>query len=58
MRLACPRCFYVFRQTVNKDGPNFCPNCTELFTVPAKRPLPPWILGVLLVLMAYCQATL
>ena len=55
MRLACPRCAHVFKQTVNKDGPNFCPKCKELFTVPTERPVPPWIVGVLVVFAAYCQ---
>ena len=39
----------------NRDGPNFCPECRELFYLPEDRPLPPWILGVLTILVANWQ---
>jgi hypothetical protein len=42
-------------QAKNKDGPNFCPECGKLFYVPDDPKMPPWILGVLVVLVANWQ---
>jgi hypothetical protein len=42
-------------QTKNRDGPNFCENCFCLFYAPEERKMPPWILGVLVILAANLQ---
>ncbi len=42
-------------QTKNREGPNFCPHCQVLFRVPEPPKMPPWILGVLTVLVANWQ---
>ena len=39
----------------NRDGPNFCPACGQLFYLPEERPTPPWIMGVLTILVANWQ---
>ncbi len=54
MHTLCPRCQAVVVQTQNREGPNFCPHCHVLFRVPDVQ-LPPWILGVLTILMANWQ---
>jgi hypothetical protein len=55
MRVPCPRCKCLVVQSKNQDGPNFCPNCYQLFYLPEQQKLPPWILGVLVILMANLQ---
>jgi hypothetical protein len=55
MRANCPYCANRVVQSKNADGPNFCPECRKLFFVPEDRQTPPWILGVLVVLVANWQ---
>jgi hypothetical protein len=45
----------LVRQDENVEGLNYCANCQRLFLMPAKAKLPPWILGVLVVLTANWQ---
>ncbi len=52
MPILCPYCHSPIRQAKNRDGPNFCPSCRRLFYLPEERKLPPWILGVLTILVA------
>ncbi len=51
-RYQCPFCSQRFVQQENLEGPNFCPTCRRLFLVPRPRPVPPWILGVVVILLA------
>ena len=55
MRVDCPYCKGHVIQAKNVDGPNFCPECQKLFYVPEEPKLPPWILGVLVILVANWQ---
>jgi hypothetical protein len=52
MRCICPHCAEVIFQDNDADGSNYCPNCRRLFRMPPARPVPIWILGVLVVMMA------
>jgi hypothetical protein len=56
MRAYCPYCQAVVVQARNREGPNFCPACKRLFHVPEDRKLPPWILGVLNILVVNLQS--
>ena len=42
-------------QAKNRDGPNFCPTCSRLFYTAEEQKMPPWILGVLVMLVANLQ---
>jgi ribosomal protein L37AE/L43A len=53
MRCLCPHCSQLLVQDRNESGINFCPNCQKLFH--GIEVVPPWILGVLVVLMATWQ---
>jgi hypothetical protein len=55
MRVSCPYCTRRVVQAKNLDGPNFCPECRKLFYVPEEPKLPPWILGILVILVANWQ---
>lgn len=55
MRVLCPYCNGRLAQAKNPDGPNFCPTCQKLFYVPEEPHVPPWILGVLVILIANWQ---
>jgi hypothetical protein len=55
MRVRCPNCDSPVTQAKNLDGPNFCPHCQKLFYVPEEERVPPWILGVLVILVANWQ---
>ncbi len=55
MHVQCPHCRMLVEQSKNRDGPNFCENCFCLFYVPEERKMPPWILGVLVILVANLQ---
>jgi hypothetical protein len=55
MRPLCPYCNGHVMQAKNLDGPNFCPECRKLFYVPEDPQMPPWILGVLVVLAVNWQ---
>ena len=55
MHVDCPFCDGHLRQARNRDGPNFCPKCQKLFYVPQDPKTPPWILGVLVILVANWQ---
>jgi hypothetical protein len=55
MHTECPHCQSMVVQTRNREGPNFCPNCKNLFNAPEQRKLSPWILGVLTILVANLQ---
>ncbi len=50
MRCTCPHCAEVSFQDKDDDGLSYCPNCHKLFR--PTKPVLPWILGVLTVLMA------
>jgi hypothetical protein len=58
MRCVCPNCHDLVVQSKNPDGPNFCPHCQKLFTVPPPEPTPSWIFGVLLILVTHWQILL
>ncbi len=55
MKLTCTYCGELVRQDRNSDGLNYCTNCGKLFLVPPERTVPPWILGVVVFLVAYCR---
>ncbi len=55
MRCICPYCSKVTRQARNLSGPNFCPHCHGLFNIRPPEKIPPWILGVLVVMVANLQ---
>ncbi|MGD0898123.1 MAG: hypothetical protein ABR915_09835 [Thermoguttaceae bacterium] len=55
MALICPNCSEVVRQDRNVEGLNYCPHCRRLFFVPPPEKMPPWILGVLVILVANWQ---
>ena len=55
MRVHCPYCDERVVQARNLDGPNFCPKCQKLFYAPEEPKLPPWILGIVVILMANWQ---
>lgn len=55
MRVLCPNCNRRVVQARNPDGPNFCPECQKLFYAPEEAKTPPWILGVLVILVANWQ---
>jgi hypothetical protein len=55
MSVNCPNCHLHIAQAKNWDGPNFCPKCMRLFYLPEEPKMPPWILGVLLILVANWQ---
>jgi hypothetical protein len=57
MWFLCKYCSKLISQARNRDGPNYCPKCHALFYVPPPRPVPPWILGVLVVLTANWRLT-
>jgi hypothetical protein len=55
MRYHCPKCEHFVVQAKNREGPNFCTRCGNLFYAPSDPTLPPWILGVLVILTANWQ---
>jgi len=55
MRCRCPHCYKLVRQTRNREGPNFCSSCKQLFDPPAEEQIPSWVLGVLVFLTANLQ---
>ena len=55
MHIQCPQCHSMVVQAANRDGPNFCSECCRLFYLPEERKMPPWILGVLVVLVGNLQ---
>ncbi len=55
MHVQCPQCRTMVAQAKNRDGPNFCENCFCLFYAVEERTMPPWILGVLVILVANLQ---
>lgn len=55
MHTQCIYCHSLVVQNKNREGPNFCPVCQRLFEVPEEPKLKPWILGVLVILMANMQ---
>jgi hypothetical protein len=55
MRCICPYCSQMVIQLKNLDGPNFCQYCGKLFFAPKPENVPPWVLGVVVVLMANWQ---
>ena len=52
MRFICPNCSHLVIQDRNPDGLNYCPSCRQLFLMPLRK-VPAWVLGVLVILMAY-----
>jgi DNA-directed RNA polymerase subunit RPC12/RpoP len=55
MICTCTRCGELLRQDRKPEGLNYCTNCGSIFLVPAKRRVPPWILGVVAFLIANWQ---
>ena len=55
MPIKCPDCRQRVVQARNREGPNFCPQCQRLFEVSGEPQMPPWILGVLVILVANWQ---
>lgn len=45
----------MIAQSENRDGPNFCPQCRKLFYLSDEPSTPPWILGVLVILLCNLQ---
>lgn len=52
MASLCPRCAPLGTKVRNRSGLNCCEECGSLFLEPPERLLPPWILGVLAILVA------
>ena len=55
MRCRCPSCGSFFDQAKNSTGPQYCLKCRTLFQTPEERRVPPWILGVVTVLLGNLQ---
>jgi uncharacterized Zn finger protein (UPF0148 family) len=55
MHTQCIYCHADVVQAKNREGPNFCPVCQRLFEVPEEPKLKPWILGILVILVANLQ---
>ena len=55
MSVHCPYCDQRVTQRRNEEGPNYCAQCNKLFSLPPDRPVPPWILGILVILTANWQ---
>lgn len=55
MAVNCPICSQRIAQSRNREGPNYCTVCGKLFYVAEEPPMPPWILGVLVILVANWQ---
>ena len=55
MKLTCTHCGELVEQDRNREGLNYCTNCRRLFLVPPEPRVPPWILGVLVVLIINCK---
>jgi hypothetical protein len=55
MHCRCPYCSQKVVQTRNYEGPNFCQKCNKLFVLPPPKKIPPWVLGVLVILTANWQ---
>ena len=55
MKCTCPHCGELLRQDRNPEGLNFCNNCRKLFLVPPEPSVPPWIWGVVTILIANWQ---
>jgi hypothetical protein len=55
MRCRCPFCSHRFWQARNLESAQFCRKCHRLFMAPPEARVPPWVLGVVVVLMANCQ---
>ena len=55
MKLACTHCGELVSQDRNLEGLNYCTNCQKLFLMPPKPRMPPWIWGVLVVLVINCK---
>ena len=52
MPYLCPRCCPLGVRVRNRSGLNYCQKCGSLFLGPPESVLPPWILGVLVILAA------
>jgi hypothetical protein len=55
MRCLCPRCRQLVKKGDGVEGLQYCRTCRRLFIVPRQPSVPPWILGILLVLAAHWQ---
>jgi hypothetical protein len=55
MRCYCPYCLQLVNKGKDAEGLQYCRCCRRLFVAPPRRGVPPWILGVLVVLMANWQ---
>jgi hypothetical protein len=55
MRCRCPYCCHRFWQARNLEGAQFCRQCHRLFVAPPEAKVPPWILGVVVILMGNWQ---
>ncbi len=55
MRTDCPYCQGKVVQTRNRDGPNFCPHCRQLFDLPEEQKVPAWVYGALMFLIVNLQ---
>ena len=51
MTCHCPHCSEKVAQSRNRTGPNFCPNCWQLFYRPDLQIPPRWVYGVLAILV-------
>ncbi len=54
MHCNCPICSNPVIQSWQLEKVTFCPNCQSLFVMPTQK-MPPWILGVLVILTATWQ---
>ena len=55
MKFACTHCGELVGQDRNLEGLNYCTSCRKLFLIPPEPKVPPWILGVLFVLIVNCK---
>jgi hypothetical protein len=55
MRCHCPRCFQLVDKCAQPGGLQYCSNCRTLFLAAPPYLVPPWVLGVLTVVVAAWQ---
>jgi hypothetical protein len=55
MRYNCPFCSWEIVSPDDTGSVGFCSNCRSLFRAPLPQQVPPWILGVLVVLVGNWQ---
>lgn len=51
MPCLCPRCSPLDIHVLSRSGLNCCEKCGSLYLGPPEKSLPPWVLGVLVILV-------